>query len=264
MKINQINIAYFSATFSTKNIIDNIAKGLGGDNFNKIDLAKGCVDDIVFGGNDVLIVGVPVYAGRVPQIAADALQRLKGKLTSAVIVCVYGNRDYDDALLELKDIVTQNGFKVIAAAAFIAQHSIFAKVASGRPNDNDKAVAINFGQDVVKRISNLNENDLANLPDVKVKGNYPYKVTKKIPLSPKASRKCDACGTCARMCPVGAIDKNAPRKTDRKRCIACARCITVCPQRARRFGGLLYNIAGRSFVKKHQQQKDIEIIFATY
>lgn len=37
--------------------------------------------------------------------------------TPAIAVCVYGNRDYDDALIELKDAIEANGFKTVAAAA---------------------------------------------------------------------------------------------------------------------------------------------------
>lgn len=137
MKTSKINSVYFSATRTTRSIIRHIAQQLECERV-EYDITQNTPEKTIeMGENELLLVGVPVYAGRVPAIALPALQKFKGTKTPAIIVCVYGNRDYDDALLELNDVVEANGFKVISAGAFIAQHSIFPQVGANRPDDKD-------------------------------------------------------------------------------------------------------------------------------
>lgn len=89
-----------------------------------------------------ILLIAPVYAGRIPEMAAKLFSQIDGHGMKAIVAVVYGNRDYDDALLELADIAIADGFEVIGAGAFIAQHCIFPKVANGRPDssDNDKCI----------------------------------------------------------------------------------------------------------------------------
>jgi len=89
------------------------------------------------GARDLAIIGVPVYAGRVPEIAAHRLKEIKGAGTPAVVVAVYGNREFEDALVEMRDIAIAQGFEVVAAGAFIAEHSFSTDelpIAAGRPD----------------------------------------------------------------------------------------------------------------------------------
>lgn len=90
-----------------------------------------------FGPDDLVLFGVPVYGGRIPSPAVQTLRRMQGSRTPAVLVAAYGNREYDDALLELADIAAANGFIPFAAAALIAEHSIMHSVAAGRPDAQD-------------------------------------------------------------------------------------------------------------------------------
>ena len=85
-------------------------------------------------------IAVPVYAGRVAPIALQRIRRLKGENAPVVLVAVYGNRDYEDALVELRDETTCLGFTPLAAGAFIGEHSYSRPgmpVAEGRPDAND-------------------------------------------------------------------------------------------------------------------------------
>ena len=81
-------------------------------------------------------------------------------------VVVYGNREYDDALLETKNALRANGFQVIAAAAFIAEHSIVRTIAAGRPDAEDEALCRQFAAEVEKKLSSS--------ATVTVPGNDPY------------------------------------------------------------------------------------------
>jgi len=261
MKTENINLVYFSATYTTRKIVRSVVKQMEG-NTEEYDITNSVPQTVVeMTDTDLLVVGMPVYSGRIPAQALPALNQFKGSNTPAVIICVYGNRDYDDALLELKYVVEDNGFKIISAGAFIAQHSIFPQVGMGRPDERDLELIADFGkksQEVIDSITNLH-----SLSGITPKGNHPYKVPGNLPLKPKGNRKCTECGTCVKLCPVQAIPEDAPRKTDKEKCIVCGRCIVVCPVQARHFGGLLYKIAGKKFIKAYAARKEPESYFTS-
>ena len=146
--------------------------------------------------DEITLFGVPVYGGRVPAEATQRLKQIKGNQTPAVIVVVYGNRAYEDALLELRDIVTEQGFVPIAAGAFIGEHSYTTgdyPIAPGRPDTNDLQKAAAFGA----RINDLLKESEALSP-IAVPGNFPYKpLGQKPPIAPiTVAEKCDQCGIC--------------------------------------------------------------------
>ena len=216
-------IAHFSPTGGTKCVADAIAAGFSVP-VAELDLTKA---DSAFslGENDGLMAVLPVFAGRVPQIALERLSALKGSGQKAVAVVVYGNREFDDALLETRDALEANGFRVIAAAAFIAEHSMYRSIAAGRPDAQDEALCRRFAADVMAK-----DDDAA---PVQVPGNTPYKELKPSAFHPAASESCTKCGICAEGCPTGAIPLDDPSHTDNERCINCMRCVQVCPQQCR-------------------------------
>lgn len=116
----KVTTLYFSATYTTKRVVEAVAAGIS-DEVVTYDITNDTnTATVVVPHDEVLVVGVPVYAGRVPAMAVERLQRFKGNGTPAVVVAVYGNRHYDDAVLELHDIMTSCGFRTVAAGAFIA------------------------------------------------------------------------------------------------------------------------------------------------
>ena len=223
MNVAKWIIAHFSPTGGTKKVADAIAAG-----FHipvvEMDLTK--ADSVVtLGENDALMAVLPVFAGRVPQVSLERLSTLKGNGQKAVAVVVYGNREFDDALLETKDALEANGFRVIAAAAFIAEHSMARSIANGRPDAEDEAICRRFAADVMTKPDNAEP--------VQVPGNNPYKELKPSAFHPAANESCVKCGACAQQCPVGAIPLDDPSQTNNDLCINCMRCVEVCPVSSR-------------------------------
>ena len=223
MNVEKWIVAHFSPTGGTKKVADAIAAGFDTP-VEEMDLAKSDVS-VTLGEKDALMAVLPVYAGRVPQISLERLSSLKANGQKAVAVVVYGNREYDDALLETKDALEANGFKVIAAAAFIAEHSIVRSIAAGRPDTEDEALCRQFAADVMAKPEDA--------PTVYVPGNNPYKELKPSAFHPSADENCVKCGTCAKQCPVGAIPADDPSQTNNDLCINCMRCVQICPVQCR-------------------------------
>lgn len=223
MKEMQLLNAYFSPTGTTYQVAKSIAQGAGCP-VAEMDLSNpNC--DAELSETTVLLATAPVYGGRIPAVALERLSRLPGKGQKAVAVVVYGNREFDDALLELKNALVNNGFHVVAAAAFIAEHSIVRSIAVGRPDEKDRAIAQKFGADVIEKLDALTE--------VNVPGNDPYVALKPSSFHPKTNETCVQCGLCAQKCPVGAIPREDPSQTVDETCINCMCCVQMCPVQAR-------------------------------
>ena len=237
-----LKLLYFSATDNTEAICKEIAAGIKKD-YQIYDLtskqARGKAYS--FAGNDLLIVGVPVYSGRVPEFLVKVLQEIKGSSTPAVFVVTYGNRDYDDALLELKDIFEANGFKGIAGAAFIGEHSYGKEIAGERPDSDDLRLAREFGIRILKKLIGIN--DLSDWPDLEVKGSYPLKERSKRfkDIRPETTEACTECGICAENCPMEIISFENFRDIEPGKCIRCCGCIQKCPEDAKYFADPGFN-----------------------
>lgn len=172
---------------------------------------------------DVCIVSVPSYGGRIPSIAAGRIAALNGCGAKAVLVAVYGNRAYEDTLAELRDLCTEAGFVPSAAVAAIAEHSIDRCFAAGRPDASDAAELKDFSEKILCALESSST--------LQVPGNFPYKEFKGSAAKPIVSELCTNCGLCAAECPSGAI---SGRNTDLARCVSCMRCIARCPVGARK------------------------------
>ena len=223
MNVAKWIIAHFSPTGGTRKVADAIAAGFQTP-VVEMDLTK-ADSAVTLGENDALMAVLPVFAGRVPQISLERLSALKGSGQKAVAVVVYGNREYDDALLETRDALEANGFRVIAAAAFIAEHSMARSIAAGRPDAQDEALCRQFAADVMAKADDA--------APVQVPGNIPYKALKPSAFHPAANESCIQCGVCARQCPVGAIPLDNPSQTRNDVCINCMRCVEACPKACR-------------------------------
>ncbi len=252
MKFIQI---IFSPTGGTKKAAETITSEWS-KSVETIDLCDPSVDfaKCSFDKKDLVLIALPSYGGRVPALAAQRLSQIKGNTARCVLLCVYGNRAYEDTLAEMEDIAKKCGFNIAAAVSAIAEHSIMHQYAVGRPDKQDTQKLKDYAQTILDKINSEASNAPTNIP-----GNRPYKKAGGAVLVPKATKSCINCGVCAKNCPAQAIDPENLKTADSKKCISCMRCVSECPNSARKVNGTLVSIASVAIKKACSVKKDCEL-----
>lgn len=250
METKKVTLVYFSPTGTSKKVLEGIARGIGVEDVERIDLtlpANDLLPTPVF-SHELVLIGAPVYGGRLPVDAVTRFKQLRANNTLVILVVLYGNRDFEDALLELKNLTIDLGFIPVAGGAFIGEHSFATKdapIASGRPDTLDIQIAMEFGERIKDKIAALKSPD--DQLDLKVSGRYPYKANgaRTMAISPVTEDEiCTVCGTCASVCPTAAITVNDSVTTEIERCTRCCACIKSCPTGARFFeDNMMQNLA---------------------
>ncbi len=252
-----IRAMYFSATGTTKKIATRVADKIAEmSGFKRIDtdftLPDARLSAPVIEKDEIVVFGVPVYAGRVPNVLLKFLNTVKADGTPAIPIVLYGNRNYDDALIELRGILETNGFTTFAAAAFIGEHSFSRILAAGRPDEEDYRIADIFAAGAYRKYLICGAEDLPHPIEVKgcdpIRPYYTPRDRQGTPVNilkvkPKVDPdKCIHCGHCAAICPMGSIDP-ADITQFTGICIKCGACEKGCPVGARYFDdpGYLYH-----------------------
>lgn len=265
----KIQAMFFSPTGTTKKIVttikDSLSKNAKNHNLehemmpdydftllSEIDIEN---TNIHFSKDSIVILGVPVYAGRVPNILLKFLKKVTAESALCIPIVVYGNRNYDDALIELKDILSNNGFIPVSAGAFIGEHAFSYTLAKARPDQEDIESAVDFSKLIYKKIF-----EDKNISSVEVRGHFPYRAyyrplnPEKQPVdirkvTPKTNSKCTDCKICVSLCPMGSIDSTDVSILNGI-CIKCGACIKACPVQAKYFDDI-------DFIR-HKEELEIE------
>ena len=226
----------FSATGRTEKTADFLCEKW--DDVQKIDLSERNFEKIQLSADDLCLVAVSVYGGCVPAPAVENMAKIDANGAKAVIMAVYGNRAYDGALAQLKEVCEKSGFEVCGAVTAVAQHSMMPQVARTRPDETDRQQLSRWGGEILEKYRN------GTLPqDISVPGQAP-RSAHSLPVHPKADNSCVKCGLCAAKCPAGAIPQDNPSQTDNAKCITCMRCVEICPANSRKMMPAVMKAAG--------------------
>ena len=242
MNIEKLHLLYFSPTQTTKKVLNAIAAGFNPETVIHIDLTL--PDSIrprkpgkeIRIDDGLTLIGVPVYAGRVAPEAVGRIRQFRADGTPAVLVVLYGNREFEDALWELKDLAVEAGFRPIAGGAFIGEHSFADSkfpIARQRPDHQDIEMCFEFGAIIKEKVREVDSIDSIPIPEFP--GNYPYRDPNLLKdISPITSEAlCTRCKTCVTVCPTAAIVLEDKVLTETGNCIVCCACVKNCPTGAR-------------------------------
>ncbi len=239
----------FSPTGGTRKVADAVMDGISKDRIY-IDLSepgfKGTYVQV--GDGDIVVIAVPSFGGRAAPLAMQRLKLLKGNGARCVLVCAYGNRAYEDSIVEMQDVATSIGLKVVAAIAAVTSNSIVPEYGAGRPSKKDLDELTRYGTEVASK-----ETPLSSVP-----GNRPYKKELGTKLVPQPTSACNKCGKCAASCPTNAID-TATFKANKSACVSCMRCIRDCDRGARKINGIMVSLLKMLIGKQCTSQKKNEL-----
>lgn len=235
MQINTIHTIYFSPVFHTRSLAQTLgailARQCQVQAINEKDITVGALADPPrIAPTDLVILACPLYGGRIPGLASRRLAAITGSGAPAIMLVSYGNRAWEDALVELQDVAVASGLRPLAAAACVAAHTIVPDIAQGRPDKADLQSLAQFAAAVAQRLVSLPD---GQIPPLAVPGHRPYRDYRPAPLPQTVNDNCTLCGLCASECPAGAIDAVDVTRINQDRCISCMRCINICPARAR-------------------------------
>ncbi len=253
LNFDKLSKVYFSPSGSTEKIVNEVAKhfNMNRENYDLLsfDSTKDFKDELV-------IIGIPVFNGRIPKLACKRLSKMKGNNTKAIVVLNYGNMEYGDALLELTELLKENRFKIVGVATTVSQHSLFNEIGHNRPDETDMAKINEFSRKIVEKLENNTDNEIF------VSGYKPYPEYTTPQFSVSCNDElCTDCLDCYYTCPEEAIMENNPRMTKINDCSRCSTCINVCPEGARSFSGPSYEIERNDAMMNYLDRKEAEFYF---
>jgi len=258
MEIKTVWAVYFSGTGTTQKVVTTLAKSLSQSlaaEYKETSFTSPAArqQELAFTAGDLVVLGVPVYAGRVPNLIMPYIKDMvHGNGALAVPVVLYGNRNFDDGLMELRNLMRDNGFHPVSAAAIVGEHSFSRTLGAGRPDTGDMALVAQLAAQTLDKVKGLTE---APAEAVAVEGCDPIRpyytprdrhgepIKDFLKAKPVTDPdKCVSCGLCARLCPMGSIDPNDVSNVVGK-CIKCCACVKKCPTGAKYFDheGYLYH-----------------------
>lgn len=266
--MKRVTAIYFSPTGTTAKTTLEIARTIAartGAAIEEVDITTPLMREreLSFTSLDIVVFGSPVYIGRMPNLISPYYRSITGNGALAVAVAVYGNRNFDNGLSELTDILTQDGFRCIAAGAFIGEHSFSRTLAASRPDAQDLQRAREFAEAVYAKLCSGAESIAEPIPGEHApyisfykatdsQGN-PIDIRKVKPVTD--SYLCDGCGLCARLCPMGSISSENPQITEGI-CIKCGACIKRCPRGARNITDNAYLSHLKLLEERFSQRKE--------
>lgn len=253
MQVQSITTVFFSPTGNTRKYLQGMTSDCGMP-VTEFDVTGYGIEYYrEFFSDELVVIGAPVYGGLLPSVAMERFSKLRGCQTPCVIVACYGNRAFDDSLIELAELLKRQDFVIYGAAALVGRHT-YGSIQVDRPNEND----IQEAKDFLKRVMRCNEEE----PQISIPGHLPFqaKGAKGSFFPSTDSSSCLKCGMCVRKCPTGAIAKDCVT-IDTEKCISCFRCIRNCPAKAKSMNSPAYDAFAEMMSTKLAQPKENEFFY---
>lgn len=290
MKINRLFTIYFSPCGSTKAVTEAAASqlALGRDceaetiDFTLPSARKGKPETVQGGApnfpiweftdTDLVVFGMPTYAGRIPNKMLPFVEKaFRGNNTPLAAMVTFGNRNYDSSLTELTSVLEKNGFHTVGAMAEACRHVFTEELAEDRPDEEDFSKIRSFASEISDRIEQAES--ISDFGPIVIPGREtvkpyytplqedgtPAKFLKAKPVTDPS--RCVRCGVCARVCPMGAIDRDNVFETPGT-CIKCQACVRRCTMHAKRFEDPAFLSHVRMLEKNFTERKASEAFFA--
>ncbi len=269
-EVKRVCAAFFSATGTTKKVVTRMAE-TAADRLHcphqvfDFTLPQDRRQPLRFDEADLVVFGVPVYAGRVPNVLLKFLDTLAGSGAAAIPAVLFGNRNYDDALIELRDILHRTGFYPFAAAAFVGEHAFSTALAAGRPDRADMAAAEEFARsaaDNISRVEGIPALIAVSGTPAPYRGYYQPRDAQGHPVDirrvkPRTAAACDNCKACAALCPMGSVSFEDVREVAGI-CIKCGACVKRCPRQAKHFADADYLYHLRELEQRYARRAEPE------
>lgn len=271
MKLTIVQAVAYSATGRTDQVVHTLAEAAAEAlalpmTYHSFTKPAERAEALRFSETDLVIIGTPTYAGRVPNKILPDFQKLQGGGALAVPVVTFGNRAYDNSLAELCAVLEAGGFHTVAAGAFAGRHAFTDQLAEGRPDWDDKREIQAFAKKTAAKVLALTELPAERIqvpgdpdaPYYEPKGidGEPVKFLKAKPRTDLS--KCCNCGVCARACPMGAINAAHVEEVPGT-CIKCHACIRKCTRRAKFFDDPAFLSHVAMLEASFQERKENEI-----
>lgn len=266
-EVKKVVSVSFSPTRSSYTVARSISEGTNLP-VVEFDVTHTALEPLELSSDTLLVLAMPVYGGAIPDIAKERIKALKGNGTPSVIVAVYGNRNFDKALLQMRDFIAERGFVAVAAGAFVGEHSYSTDafpIAVGRPDAEDRADARKFGAAVMGKLYDDGIRPVvvegvkagcSGLSNVLGFARFVLGYRRRQKKNPQKTAVetdaslCTGCGICVEVCPVDAIAPGAETKTDMAKCIRCCACVKNCPVKARKFDSPFAPVLSKYFAKQ--------------
>jgi ferredoxin len=193
---------------------------------------------------DLLVLGSPVYAGRVIEPIETFLSGLPDTEAKLAAVFVTYGLISGNALFHAARLLSKKGYEILGAAKIVASHSMVFEDERDqfilRPSQEDLELATTFGLVLVDK---TNHSGLKRMPMdmLKPKKSLAVRIFNKfmatrfgmalLPHVRFTRETCIQCGQCAESCPVNILTLD-PYPTQVGDCIKCYNCVRICPTNA--------------------------------
>ncbi len=233
MEANQAHSVIFSPCGGTRRVVQAVMQGIPlRKTEHDITTPAQRKQTLFFGPDDLVVLGFPVYEGKIAPLVQPLFGTLRGDRAPAVLVAVYGNRAYEGALVDMERLARLSGFLPFAAAAAVAQHSLIKEMGTDRPDQADAEALAAFGRAAAEGSAQAAERSAVfKAPGAHVERRpFPDEMFR-----PETDiDDCTKCGACVPVCPAGAIPAEQPEFIDKEKCMTCMACVNTCPVGAKK------------------------------